>query len=152
MVKINQEFIKKEALPRILKAVVWGSFTFFIVYYLPMLLYPQELLPVNYSIPLTEFATIAVFFAVVGQLMSGTIIGCGFGVAKALVIIAFFFTISEGGIFSLTLPVSEVVINLSVDISIILIMIVAVNLFDIAKHLLDAISILTKKATDSYTI
>ena len=152
MVKINQEFIKKEALPRILKAVVWGSFTFFIVYYLPMLLYPQELLPVNYSIPLTEFATIAVFFAVVGQLMSGTIIGCGFGVAKALVIIAFFFTISEGGIFSLTLPVSEVVINLSVDISIILIMIVAVNLFDIAKHLLDAISILTKKATNGYTI
>ena len=65
-----------------------------------------------------------------------------------IVIIAFFFAISEGGIFSLTLPVTEVVINLSVDISTILLMIVSVNLFDIAKNLLEAINILTQKATD----
>jgi hypothetical protein len=148
MVEITKELILKEIFPRILKAIVWGAFTFFIVYYLPLFLYPQDLLPVDYTSTLTEFAAIAVFFAVAGQLLSKTIFGCGFGIAKALVIIAFFFTISDGGIFNLTLPVTDVVINLTVDISIFLLMIVSVNLFDIAKHLFEAISLLTKKATD----
>ncbi|MCJ7721947.1 hypothetical protein MUO98_06040 [Candidatus Bathyarchaeota archaeon] len=148
MVKLTTDLILKQVLPRVLKAVLWGSVTFLVVYYLPMMLYPQDLLPIDYTDSLIQFAIISVFFTVLGQLLSGTIIGCGFGVAKALVIIAFFFAISEGGIFSLTLPVTEVVINLSVDISTILLMIVSVNLFDIAKNLLEAINILTQKATD----
>jgi len=148
MVKLSTDLILKQVLPRVLKAVLWGSVTFLVVYYLPMMLYPQDLLPIDYTDSLIQFAIISVFFTVLGQLLSGTIIGCGFGVAKALVIIAFFFAISEGGIFSLTLPVTEVVVNLSVDISTILLMIVSVNLFDIAKNLLEAINILTQKATD----
>ena len=151
MVKLTTDLILKQVLPRVLKAVLWGSVTFLVVYYLPMMLYPQDLLPIDYTDSLIQFAIISVFFTVLGQLLSGTIIGCGFGVAKALVIIAFFFAISEGGIFSLTLKttsVTEVVINLSVDISTILLMIVSVNLFDIAKNLLEAINILTQKATD----
>jgi hypothetical protein len=148
MVKLTTDFILNQILPRVLKAAVWGSITFLVVYYLPMMLYPQDLLTIDYITPLLQFATISVFFTVVGQLLSGTIIGCGFGVARALVIIAYFFTISEGGIFSLTLPVTEVVLHLSVDISTILLMIVSVNLFDIAKNLLEAINILTQKATE----
>lgn len=148
MVKVTTDFILNQILPRVLKAAVWGSITFLVVYYLPMMLYPQDLLPIDYITPLLQFATISVFFTVVGQLLSGTIIGCGFGVARALVIIAYFFTISEGGIFSLTLPVTEVVVHLSVDISTILLMIVSVNLFDIAKNLLEAINILTQKVTE----
>jgi hypothetical protein len=148
MVKLTTDLILKQVLPRVLKAVLWGSVTFLVVYYLPMMLYPQDLLPIDYTDSLIQFAIISVFFTVLGQLLSGTIIGCGFGVAKALVIIAFFFAISEGGIFSLTLPVTEVVVTLSVDISTILLMIVSVNLFDIAKNLLEAINILTQKATD----
>ena len=148
MVKLTTDLIWKQVLPRVLKAVLWGSVTFLVVYYLPRMLYPQDLLRIDYTASLIQFAIISVFFTVVGQLLSGTIIGCGFGVAKALVIIAFFFAISEGGIFSLTLDDTEVVINLSVDISTILLMIVSVNLFDIAKNLLEAINILTQKATD----
>ena len=148
MAKLTTDLILKQVIPRVLKAVLWGSVTFLVVYYLPMMLYPQDLLPIDYTASLIQFAIISVFFTVLGQLLSGTIIGCGFGVAKALVIIAFFFAISEGGIFSLTLPVTEVVVNLSVDISTILLMIVSVNLFDIAKNLLEAINILTQKATD----
>ena len=148
MVKLTTDLILKQVLPRVLKAVLWGSVTFLVVYYLPMMLYPQDLLPIDYTDSLIQFAIISVFFTVLGQLLSGTIIGCGFGVAKALVIIAFFFAISEGGIFSLTLDDTEVVKNLSVDISTILLMIVSVNLFDIAKNLLEAINILTHKATD----
>jgi len=87
---------------------------------------------------------ISVFFAVVGQLFSGTVIGCGFGIAKALVIIALFFVISEGGVFSITLPISEVTVNLTLDISTILLMIISVNLLSIAKNLFEAISILNE--------
>jgi hypothetical protein len=138
----------KEAFPRVLKATVWGALTFLVVYWLPMMLYPTDILPLDYGTPLFQFATIAVFFAVVGQLFSGTIIGCGFGVAKAIVIIAYFFAVSDGGVFSVTLPISELTVNLAVDISIILLMIVSVNLLNIAKNLLAAIVLLTEKSTN----
>jgi hypothetical protein len=138
----------KEAFPRVLKATVWGALTFLVVYWLPMMLYPTDMLPLDYSTPLFQFATIAVFFAVVGQLFSGTIIGCGFGVAKAIVVIAYFFAVSDGGVFSVTLPISELTVNLAVDISILLLMIVSVNLLNIAKNLLAAIDLLTEKSTN----
>ena len=147
MVNITRKYFWNQIVPRVLKAIVWGSLTFLIIYYLPMLIFPQDLLPIEYTVPLADFAMISVFFAIVGQLFSGTIIGCGFGVAKALVLITYFFIISEGGIFSLTLDEPEIMINVSVDISIILLMIVSVNLFDIAKNLLEAITILNKKTT-----
>ena len=138
----------KEAFPRVLKATVWGALTFLVVYWLPMMLYPTDMLPLDYATPLAQFATIAVFFAVVGQLFSGTIIGCGFGVAKAIVVIAYFFAVSDGGVFSVTLPISELTVNLAVDISILLLMIVSVNLINIAKNLLAAIDLLTEKSTN----
>jgi len=148
MAELNSKLILKKAIPRVLKATVWGSLTFLVVYYLPMMLYPTDILPFDYATQLIQFAAIAVFFAVVGQLFSGTIIGCGFGIARALVIIAYFFVVSDGGVFSVTLPISEVTVNLAVDISILLLMIVSVNLLSIAKNLLEAITLLTEKSTD----
>jgi hypothetical protein len=148
MAELNMSLILKKAVPRILKAVIWGSLTFLIVYYLPMMFYPQELLPIDYVTPLIQFATIAVFFAVAGQLFSGTIIGCGFGVARAIVVIAYFFMLSDGGVFSMTLPISEVTINLAFDLSLFLLMIIAVNLLGIAKNLLEAISLLAENSTE----
>jgi hypothetical protein len=138
----------REAFPRVLKATVWGSVTFLAVYWLPMMLYPRNILPLDYATPLLQFATIAVFFAVAGQLFSGTVIGCGFGVAKAIVVIAYFFAISDGGVFSVTLPISELTVNLAVDISVLLLMIVSVNLLNIAKNLLAAIVLLTEKSNN----
>ena len=147
MAELDLSLILKKAVPRILKAVVWGSLTFLIVYYLPMMFYPQDLLPIDYVAPLLQLATISVFFAVAGQLFSGTIIGCGFGVARALVVIAYFFMISDGGIFSVTLPFGEVTVNLVLDLSLFLLMVIAVNLLGIAKNILEAISLLAEKAT-----
>ena len=151
MAELNANFVTKTVLPKVLKATVWGIFTFVIVYYLPLMLIPkdipQNILPFDYPAQLLEFAVISVFFAVVGQLFSGTIIGCGFGIARALVIIAYFFVVSEGGVFSVTLPISEVTVNLILDISILLLLIVSVNLLSIAKNLFEAIALLTEKST-----
>ncbi|MCJ7614200.1 hypothetical protein MUO71_05490, partial [Candidatus Bathyarchaeota archaeon] len=93
MAELNSKFIMKEVLPRVAKASVWGALTFVLVYYLPMMLipqdFPQNLIQFDYRAQLFNFAMISVFFAVVGQLFSKTIIGCGFGIAKAIIIIAY---------------------------------------------------------------
>jgi hypothetical protein len=148
MAEAVSKLFMKEAFPRVLKAIVWGSVTFLVVYWLPMMMYPRNILPLDYATPLLQFATIAVFFAVAGQLFSGTVIGCGFGVAKAIVIIAYFFAVSDGGVFSVTLPISELTVTLAVDISVLLLMIVSVNLINIAKNLLAAIVLLTEKSNN----
>lgn len=148
MAEAIAKLFMKEAFPRVLKATVWGTVTFLAVYWLPMMLYPVDILPLDYVTPLFQFATIAVFFAVAGQLFSGTVIGCGFGVAKAIVVIAYFFSVSDGGVFSVTLPISELTVNLAVDISVLLLMIVSVNLLNIAKNLLAAIALLTENSTN----
>jgi len=152
MAELNANFVMKTVIPRVLKAAVWGTFTFVMVYYLPLMLIPrdipQSILPFDYTAQLLDFAVISVFFAVVGQLFSGTVIGCGFGIARALVIIAYFFVVSEGGVFSVTLPISEVTVNLTLDISILLLMIVSVNLLSIAKNLFEAITLLAEKSTE----
>jgi len=148
MAEAIAKLFMKEAFPRVLKATVWGAVTFLVVYWLPMMLYPRNILPLDYATPLFQFATIAVFFAVAGQLFSGTVIGCGFGVAKAIVVIAYFFAVSDGGVFSVTLPISGLTVNLAVDISILLLMIVSVNLINIAKNLLAAIALLAEKSNN----
>jgi len=88
-----------------------------------------------------------VFFAVAGQLFSGTVIGCGVGAARALAIIAYFFLASDGGVFNVVLPISEVTVNLRLDISILLLMVAAVNLISVVQNILEAITILNENLT-----
>lgn len=149
MTEINTKFITGTVAPRVLKAVIWGTVTYIIMYHIPSMLIPQdipqEIMPFDVNARLLEFATISVFFAVMGQLLAHTIIGCGFGIVKAIIIIVFFFSVSDGGVFSVTLPIEEITLKLTVDISIILLMVVSVNLLSIAKNLLEAIKILGEK-------
>jgi hypothetical protein len=146
MVELNSRFILKKVVPRVLKAVVWGSLTYVIVYYLPLILFPSMIIPVDFSSEVVSFAIIAVFFAVAGALLSGTIFGYGLGVARAIIIIAYFLSISDIGVISVTLPVAEVPIKFIVDISIILLMIISVNLLDLVSNILQALTFLTEKS------
>jgi hypothetical protein len=152
MIELNRKLIIKTVLPRVLKAAFWGTLTFVIVYYLPMMLIPtdipQGLIPFDIADTLFGFAVISVFFTVVGHLLAGTIIGCGFGIVKAIIIIVFFFTVSDGGIFHLAIPYAGATFNLSVDVTIILLMVVSVGLLGIAKSLFEAITILTENSTE----
>jgi hypothetical protein len=146
MVELNSRFILKKVVPRVLKAVVWGSLTYVIVYYLPLILFPSMIIPVDFSSEVVSFVIIAVFFAVAGALLSGTIFGYGLGVARAIIIIAYFLSISDIGIISVTLPVAEVPLKFIVDISIILLMIISVNLLDLVSNILQALTFLTEKS------
>jgi hypothetical protein len=107
-------------------------------------LYPTAIF--DYSSELVSFAAVMVFFVVAGTLLSGTIFGYALGVARAIVIIAYFFAISDSGIISVTLPVAETPINLTVDISIILLMIISVSLLDVIRNILQALNFLTEKS------
>ena len=147
MVKLDAKFVMKTVLPRVIKAAIWGAISFLIVYYLPQMLLSTDMIPIDYPAMLFDYGLITVFFVVMGQLFSGTIIGCGFGIAKALAIMVYFFSVADGGIFSVSVPVTEIMVNVTFDISVILVMIISVNLFDIAKNLLEAISILTDQTT-----
>ena len=114
----NAKSLTKKLVPRFLKATIWGTLTYFLVYYLPMQIIPLETLPFDYSSQLTskllQFAAIAVFFTVINQLLSGTVFGYAFGIAKAFVIIAYFVYVSNGGVISLAVPLSEATVNLVV--------------------------------------
>ena len=147
MVKLDSNFFMKTVLPRAIKAAIWGAISYLIVYYLPQMLLSSDMVPMDFSQSLFDYGLITVFFVVMGQLFSGTIIGCGFGIAKALTIMVFFFSVADGGLFSVTLPITEVVVNVSFDISVILVMVLSVNLFDITRNILEAISILTDQTT-----
>ncbi|NIW14546.1 MAG: hypothetical protein GWN31_11585, partial [Candidatus Thorarchaeota archaeon] len=94
-------------IPRTIKAALWGTFTYVFVYYLPRLIYPMDVLPLEYNQFLYLFVGIAVFFAVVVKFFSGTILEHAFSIARALILIIYFVAVFNGGIISLTMPMEE---------------------------------------------
>jgi len=135
--------------PNVFKAAVWGIFTYMIVSYLPTLLFPIDFLPFGYNQFFDLFVGIAVFFAVITNLFSGTIFGYAFSIARGLVMIIYFIVAFNGGIISLTMPMLEVTVNLVVDVKAFLAILVLINLLGIGKSLLQITNFLAKKVESS---
>lgn len=144
----TRAFIKKIVL-RVFKAASWGFITYLLVYYPLMLIYPFELLPSGYNQLFNVFVTVVVFFAVVTKLFSGTILEYALSITKTLIIITYFFYVFNGGVISLTVPVSETTVNLVLDLRAFLAMLIFVNLLVLAKSVLQATSFLARKAEAS---
>jgi len=144
----TRAFIKKIVL-RVFKAALWGFITYLLVYYPLMLVYPFKLLPSGYNQVFNVFVTIVVFFAVVTKLFSGTILEYAFSIAKTLIIVTYFFYIFNGGVISLTIPVSETTVNLVLNLKAFLAMLIFVNLLGLAKSILQAMNFLARKAETS---
>jgi len=144
----TRAFIKKIVL-RVFKATLWGFITYLLVYYPLMLVYPFELLPSGYNQLFNVFVTIVVFFAVATKLFSGTILEYAFSIARTLIIITYFFYVFNGGVVSLTVPVSETTVNLVLDLRAFLAMLIFVNLLALAKSVLQAMSFLARKVESS---
>jgi len=145
----NTRAIIKKIVPRVFKAALWGFITYLLVYYPLTLIYPFELLPFAYNQLFNVFVTIVVFFAVVTKLFSGTILEYAFSIAKTLIIITYFFYVLNGGIISLTVPVSETTVNLVLDLRTFLSMLIFVNLLALAKSILQATDFLARKVEAS---
>jgi len=144
----TRTFIKKIVL-RVFKAASWGFITYLLVYYPLMLIYSFEALPFGYNQLFNVFLTMIVFFAVVTKLFSGTILEYAFSIAKTLIIITYFFYVFNGGVISLTVPVSGTTVNLVLDLRAFLAMLIFVNLLALAKSVLQAMNFLARKAEAS---
>jgi hypothetical protein len=132
-------------IPNVFKAAVWGIITYVIVGYLPTLLFPIGFLPFGYNQLFDLFVGIAVFFAIITNLFSGTIFGYAFSIARALIMIIYFIAAFDGGIISLTMPMQEFTVSLMVDVKSFLAILVLVNLLGIGKNLLQVTGFLAKK-------
>ena len=140
----KKSFIKK-MVPNVFKAAVWGVITYVLVGYLPTLLFPIDFLPFGYNQLFDLFVGIAVFFAVITNLFSGTIFGYAFSIARALIMIIYFIAAFSGGIISLIMPMQEFTVSIVVDVKAFLIILVLVNLLAIGKSLLQVTGFLAKK-------
>lgn len=147
--KGNRKGPIEELIPRVLKATLWGALTYVFAYYLPMLIYPMDLLPLEYNQLFYLFVGIVVFFAVVTKLFSGTILEYAFGIARALIMIIYFIVAFDGGIISLTMPMMETTVNLVVDLKAFLTILILVNLLSVAKSMFQATKFLAKKVETS---
>lgn len=136
----------KGIVPRIFKAVLWGSITFLLVYYLPMQIYPLEALPFEDSQNIYVFSAITVFFVVAIKLFSETILEHAFSMTKAMVMMIYFIYIFDGGIISLSIPIQATMVNLVVDFRVFLVMLILPNLLTLAKSLLQATNFLAKRS------
>lgn len=145
----NRKGLIEKLIPRVLKATLWGALTYVFVYYLPMLIYPMDLLPLEYSQLFYLFVGIVVFFAVVTKLFSGTILEYAFGIARALIMIIYFIAVFDGGIVSLTMPMMGTTVNLVVDLKAFLTILILVNLLGVAKSMFQATKFLAKKVETS---
>ncbi len=146
MVKESSEkSLMRKMIPNVFKATVWGIITYILIGYLPTLIFPIDFLPFGYNQLFDLFVGIAVFFAVITNLFSGTIFGYAFSIARALVMIIYFVIVFNGGIIGLTMPMQEFAVSLVVDVKAFLSILVLVYLLGIGKSLLQATNFLAKK-------
>lgn len=141
--------LMNKLIPRVLKAALWGTFTYVFVYYLPRLIYPMDLFPLEYNQFFYLFVGIAVFFAVVVKFFSGTIFEHAFSIARALILIIYFIAVFNGGIISLTMPMEATTVNLLVDLKAFLAILILMNLLEIGKSMFQLTNFLAKRAESS---
>lgn len=145
----SRKGIMNKLIPRAIKAALWGAFTYVFVYYLPRLIYPMDLLPLEYNQFFYLFVGIVVFFAVVVKFFSGTILEHAFSIARALILIIYFIAVFNGGIISLTMPMKGTTVNLLVDLKAFLAILILMSLLEIAKSMFQLTNFLAKKAESS---
>jgi len=141
--------------PRVLKAAIIGSITFFLYYMLPTLLFstfPTESLPSEYGSYFSRyenlfyiFAAIIICFAVVNQLSSGTIFQHAFSIAKAIILIIYFIYALEGGVLTLSMSLEGMAVNIVANLTAFLAILISVNLLALAKSMFEAINFLSQK-------
>jgi len=141
----GEKSLVRKMIPNVFKAALWGIITYVFVGYLPTLLFPMDFLAFGFNQLFDLFVGIAVFFAVITNLFSGTILGYAFSIARGLVMIIYFIFALDGGIISLSMPISESTVSFVVDVKVFLTILVLVNLLGIGKSLLQVTSFLAKK-------
>lgn len=140
----TKTFVRK-IVPRILKAAVLVVITYLPLYFISALVRPLQSFFPWYE-PLTNiFAAVFIFFLVAGVFSSETVFQYVFGVARTLVLMIFFICVLNGGIITLALPVEGATVNIMLDLTVVLAMLVLVCLLGIGKNVVQAIDFMSGK-------
>lgn len=153
--KGEEKTFAERIMPRVFKAAIMGVISFFLYYLLPTLMFsmiPTEGLPSEFGSFFSEyenlvyvFAGIMICFAVATQLSSGTILKHAFSIAKAIVLLIYFFYALNGGILTLNVSIGGAMINIVANLTAFLAILISVNLLALAKSMFEAINFLSQK-------
>jgi len=135
----------RKFVPRIIKAALLVVITYLPFYFLSAFIEPFQSFFPWYAPTTNLFAAVFMIFLVVGVFTSGTIYQYVFGVARALVTMIFFIYVLNGGIVTLAVPVEGASVNVMVDLTVILAMLVLVCLLGIGKNVVQAIDFVSAK-------
>jgi hypothetical protein len=143
--------LARKLLPRIAKAAIKGIIYFALFYILPIFLVSQlsQFAPqlfAQYEHTVTVFAAILIFFVVASELTSGSIYQHALNIGKALILILFFVFALNGGILKLDIDIAGTQrVSLVANLTIFLLMLIAVDLLGLAKSVLQAVNFLSEK-------
>jgi hypothetical protein len=143
--------LARKLLPRIAKAAIKGIIYFALFYILPIFLVSQlsQFAPqlfAQYEHTVTVFAAILIFFVVASELTSGSIYQHALNIGKALILILFFVFALNGGILKLDIDIAGTQrVSLVANLTIFLLMLIAVDLLGLAKSVLQAVNFLSAK-------
>ena len=144
--KGNTRLFVRKILPRVFKAALLVVITYLPLYFLSSFISPVKPFFPWYE-PLTNiFAVIFTIFLVVGVFSSGTVFQYVFGVARTLALMIFFIYALNGGVIALTVPVEGASINVMLDVTVVLAMLVLICLLGIGKNVVQAIDFMSRKA------
>ncbi len=135
----------RKFVPRIIKAALLVIITYLPFYFLSAFIEPFQSFFPWYAPTTNLFAAVFMILLVVGVFTSGTIYQYVFGIARALVTMIFFIYVLNGGIVALAVPVEGASVNVMVDLTVILAMIVLVCLLGIGKNVVQAIDFVSAK-------
>ena len=143
--KGNTRLLVRKNLPKAFKAALFAVITYLPMYFLSTLISPIKPFFPWYE-PLTNiFAAVFIFFLVAGVFSSGTIFQYVFGVARTLVLMLFFICVLNGGIITLTMPFGGASVNIMLDVTVVLAMLVLICLLGIAKNVVQAVDFVSGK-------
>ncbi|UCC33689.1 MAG: hypothetical protein JSW53_01425 [Candidatus Bathyarchaeota archaeon] len=154
---VNEEDSKpllKKIILNATRAALKGFIMLLLTYLLPTLIIgalaspdmPFEM-PLEYTPLVYIFSAIVVFFTVVTELFSGTILRYAFSVGRALVLMMFFIYALNGGILTSTIqiPGQQLAIQILANLKALLAVLILLNVLGLAKSMLEATNFLARK-------
>jgi len=135
------KILSKKMMPKILKASLSAIVLYFLLFYVPTLIM-SGFIPSEYELFIDAFAAMVIFFVVITQLASGTIFQYMFGTARALAFMIFFIQVLYSGITT-----SFGAISIFVDLRMFFAMLIAIELLEFAKNLLETINFISATVT-----
>ena len=143
--KRNAKLFVKKVVLRVFKAALLAVIAYLPLYFLSTLVSPIKPFFPWYEPVTNIFAAVFIFFLVAGVFSSGTVFQYVFGVARMLALMIFFICVLNGGVISLTVPFEGASVNIMLNVTVVLAMLVLACLLGIAKNVVQAIDFVSSK-------